>query len=80
MFNFGIESLEFTVDDVTTFDVMLFSLGCSLLLKPPLHLLLDTFKLFNGFPDDGEFRTTDAGFGLTIQLPVDVACKDLQQF
>lgn len=36
-------------------------------------LLLETFEEHADFPNDGEFRTTDAGFGLTTQLPLDVA-------
>lgn len=71
IFNLGIESLEFTVDEVTTFDVILLSFDES----PQLFLLLVTLTLLADFADDGEFRTTDAGFGLTTQLPVDVACK-----
>lgn len=70
IFNLGIESFEFTVDDVTTFDVMLFNLACSM----PLFLLLVTFKLLADLVDDGEFRAIVDGFGLTTQLPVDVAC------
>lgn len=69
MFNLGIASFEFAVDDVTTVEVILFIFDCS----PPMCLLLDTFKLFDDFADDGEFRTTVDGFGLTTHPPVDVA-------
>lgn len=55
---FGIASPE-DVDDVTKLDVILFCFDCSEFV---LLLLFDV-----------EFRTTDVVFGLTTQLPVDVA-------
>lgn len=71
IFSLGIESLELSVEEVTTLDVILLSFVSSPMLL--FLLLLDTFDVFASFPNDGEFRTTDAGFGLTIQFPLDVA-------
>lgn len=80
MFSLGIESFDVNVEEVTTFDVMLLSL---FVISPPpaataaaaaiFLLLLETLDELADFPNDGEFRTTDAGFGLTTQFPLDVA-------